>query len=278
MSPKESDNSTKKTSGQWADTLVKVTPLLSIIIAIGGLAFTVYQYLGQQRAVLRQGRSDQMSRRSGLIRDDLNQIMKFPTDKSITVSQVEALLNDLDAQLKSKVDVDSGKSEPDQNERRNITRILYDLIKYDCDFSRQKDVELSIKVADSWSDYREYLKAKEDLIWDMVRRYQDALDELQTVAPHYIQKIKFDKEAWRFSEPEGVTLKDRTHFRHFEDLVLAYEGLLDLVDATTADGQELKQELIKVFQSATCNREFTQERFGWSVDPAVDPKRFVCNP
>lgn len=278
MSPKESDDSTKKTAGQWADTLVKLTPLLSIMIAIGGLAFSVYQYLGHQRDVLRQERSDQMSRRSGLIRDDLNQIMKFPTDKSITVSQVEALLNDLDVQLKSKVNVDSGKSEPDQNERRNITRVLYDLLKNDCDFSRQKDVELSIKVADSWSDYREYLKADKDLIWDMVGKYQDALDELQTVAPHYIQKIKFDKEAWQFSEPEDVILKDRTHLRHFEDLVLAYERLLDLVDETTADGQKLKQELIKVFQSATCNREFTQERFGWSVDPAVDPKRFVCNP
>jgi len=278
MSPKESDNSTKKTTGQWADTLVKVTPLLSIVIAIGGLAFSVYQYLGNQRAVLKQQRSDQMSRRSGLIRDDLNQIMKFPTDKSITVSQVEALLNDLDAQLKSKVNVDSGKSEPDQNERRNITRILYDLIKYDCDFSGQKDVELSIKIPDSWSDYREYLKTRENLIWDMAGKYQDALDEIQTAAPHYIQKIKYDGEALKFLEPEGVTLKDRTHFRHFENLVLGYETLLDLVDATTADGQELKQELIKVFQSATCNREFTQERFGWSVDPAVDPKRFVCKP
>ena len=58
----------------------------------------------------------------------------------------------------------------------------------------KRDVDFSIAVFDSWSDYQQYLKGDPDLIWDLLAKYQDALSDLRDKAPSYISQMKYNKD------------------------------------------------------------------------------------
>jgi len=265
-------------NNKWLDILVKLAPLLSVVIAVGGLVWGIIQFQGQQQQFQRQlqeaqkrDRADQMLKIRSQLRDDLDQLNQFPVNKTLTVSRVEFLLGDLDGLLQSKGAVFEITPEFVQSDRRGIAKLLYRLASQDCNFDQQRDVDFSIAVVDSWDDYKGYLKSDPELIWDLLAvNYLDAITALREKAPQYISQLKYNKERAEFEPPKLVKPADESHFRHFEDLVRGFNKHLDLLDA----GSEQRKELIKRFQAATCNKDLTQARFGWSVDPKMYPDWF----
>ena len=193
----------------------------------------------------------------------------------MTISGAEFLLRDLDGLLESRIAVDGSKSKSGEDDGRRISKILYDLVNQDCNFGEQRDVDFSIAVFDSWSDYQQYLEGDPDLIWDLLAKYQDALSDLRDKAPSYISQMKYNKDESKFEDPEVITAADASHLRHFEDLVRGYKKHLDLLDQGTPQGLKLRRSLVEAFQASTCNRSLTEARLGWSIDPLSDPKLFA---
>jgi hypothetical protein len=261
----------RKNEGSAADIVGKLVSLTSVLILAGTFIFSVYQYRSQQRDLLKHEQVDQIIKIQSQMRNDTDGISQFPKNKNMTISGGEFLIRDLDSLLQSRIDVDASKSESVQADRRKITKILYNLVYQDCNFDEQRDVEFSIMVLDSWDDYKGYLKSDPELIWDLLAvNYLDAITALREKAPQYISQLKYNKERAEFEPPKLVKPADESHFRHFEDLVRGFNKHLDLLDA----GSEQRKELIKRFQAATCNKDLTQARFGWSVDPKMYPDWF----
>lgn len=262
----------RKSGGNSADIVGKLVSLTSVLILAGTFTFSVYQYRSQQRELLKHEQVDQIIKIQSQMRNDIEGLSQFPKNKSMTISGAEFLSGDLDALMQSRIDVDASKSESVQNDRRRITRLLYDLVYQDCNFDEQRDVEFSIMVFDSWDDYKEYLKSDPELIWNLLAvNYLDAITALREKAPKYISQLKYNKQRAEYEPLKLVTPADESHFRHFEDLVRGFNRHLDLLDS----GSEQRKELIKHFQAATCNKDLTQARFGWSVDPKMYPDWFA---
>jgi len=263
----------KQAVSRSADTLVKLTPLLTVAIAVGGFVFSLYQYRGQQREALKHESLDQRIKIQSQLRTDLDQLIQFPNSKDFTLAGAESLLGDIDGLLESKESIAGIELGAVKSDRRRISRVLYDLANLDCNFNEQRGVDFSIVVFDSWNDYQEYLKSDPDLIWDSLLKYTDSLVQLHDTAPRYIGGIKYDRQKSDYLEPEGSTYAETSHLRHFEDLIRGFKRHFDLVSAP-----DRRAELVKRFQAATCNEPLTKAWFGWSVKPSDDPKWFTNCP
>ena len=251
----------------WPDTVVKLTPLLSVIVAMFTVAFSIYQYRSQQEEAWKHQQEEQALKVRSQIRSDLDQLSQFPSNKTLTLSGAEFLLGDLDGLLQDK---SRGNNDVAQTERQRITKILYDLVYEDCNYDDQRDVDFSIKVFDSWKDYQAYVKAEPDLIWDLLLQYNDSLNKLYQLSPQYIKRITYDAKTATFTEPTSTRPADAAHLRHFEDLIRGFKKHLNLLDQSSP----LRMTLIQHFQASTCNESLTKAEFGSSFDPKSDPDLF----
>ena len=250
-----------KSSG-CAGLILNLTPILSVFLAMCTVAFSIYQYHSQRQL-------EERIRLRSQIRSDLDQLTTFPKNKALTLSEVEFLLGDLDELIQRSADAE-GKPESAQNDRKRITKVLYDSAQQDCNYDEQRDVDFSIKVFDSWTGYKDYLKSDSELIWDLLFHYNDSLGKLHGQIPRFISQIEYDKKTSQYTEPPGTTDAEDSHLRHFEDLVIGFNKHLELLD----QGSQLRNDLIKQFQAATCNEKLTKAQFGLSFDPKSDPGLF----
>ena len=192
---KDSDEKiNRKNGGSAADIVGKVVSLTSVLILAGTFIFSVYQYRSQQRDLLKHEQVDQMIKIQSQIRDDTKGISQFPKDKSETISGAEFLLTDLDRLLQNMIAVDGSKAKSVTEDRKKISGILYNLVNEDCNFDEQRDVLFSIRVLESWDDYKEQLKTDRTKIWDLLAvKYTDALRKARGMAPEYYNKLHYSK-------------------------------------------------------------------------------------
>lgn len=276
--PGASNQEPQNANNGCVNILTKLGFQAGFIIGALTLAFSAYQYFDQRQQTLKQNRANQIIQTQSQMRNDLDQLIKFPSNKTLTISGAQALLGEMDALLQSETDLFETKPASVQNERRRISKVLYGLASVDCNFNDQRDVDFSIVLFDSWDDYQHYLqdpKDGPDLIWDLLSKYNDALTELRQKPPGFISHIRYNKDASEFeyddNTPDAI-------LRPFEDLVRGYTKHLDLLDQRTDEGMEQRKKLIVLFQAATCNREFTESKFGNSIKPEDDPKKFESCP
>jgi hypothetical protein len=251
--------------------LIAYSPMLSVLIAVSGFLFGVWQYYNQQQKARINEQTDQRLKVQTQIRDDLNRILKFPEDKDMTLSQIGFLLNDIDRLLK--VNIGGTETEPAtlQNGKKNITLNLTHLILGDCNFDRPRDAELGQEMLDQWEDCGTYLKNNKNKLRNMLGKYTDALAQLHDQAPRYISGITYNQAEDAFDEPPGASETEKSHFRHFETLVNGFSNYLKLCE----DDKDFKAKAIKDFQASICNGLLTQQEFGISFDPATDPTVFA---
>jgi hypothetical protein len=250
--------------------LLAYTPLISVLIAVAGFLFGVLQYHNQQEKARLNERTDQRLKVQAQIRDNLTRILQFPKEKNLTLSQISFLLDDLDRLLRISIGGVEVTSEHLQAEQRKITLNLNHLILDDCNFDEPTHADLGRIVLDGWDDYKAYLKTDEDSLEDLLLKYTDALTTLHALAPSYISQIRYSEDTTSFDEPSGASDKDKSHLRHFEDLVRGFSDYLEL-----SENQEFRVEAVKDFQSAICNEVLTKQELGISFDPKSDPVIFV---
>ena len=242
-----------------AGIILNLTPVVSVFLAMCTVAFSIYQYRNQQQL-------EERTRLRSQIRSDIDQLTTFPKNKTLTLSEVEFLLGDLD-ELIQRSAVAEGKPELAQNDRKRITKVLYDSAQQDCNYDEQRDVDFSIKVFDSWNGYQDYLKSDPELISDLLFRYNDALANLYQHAPRLVGQITYEKSEYSYP---FVSSEEESHLRHFEDLLKGFKRHLDLLDQSS----ELRTSLIKHFQASTCNEGLTKSQFGLSFKKEDDPDLF----
>src|ERR1700686_4020265 len=175
-----------------SEVVGKLVPLASVLILAGTFIFSVYQYRSQQQEAARREQVDQIIKINSQMRNDSDALSQFPNTK-MTISGAEFLLEDLDGLVQSRIAVDGSKSKSAQDDRRIITKTLYDLVNQDCNFNEQRDVDFSIMVFDSWDDYRNYLKDPNegpDLIWNLLDKYTYALKDVHDMAAGYIGRLR----------------------------------------------------------------------------------------
>ncbi len=253
----------RKKVSNCGDILGKLVSLISVLILAFTFIFSVYQYRSQQRDLLKHEQVDQMIKIQSQIRDDTKGISQFPKDKSQTISAAEFLLTDLDRLLQNMIAVDGSKATSVNEDRKKISGILYNLVNEDCNFDEQRDVLLSIRVLESWDDYKEQLKKDPTKIWDLLAvKYTDALHKARGMAPEYYNKLHYNKDSAELEPSPYIKPPDESKERHFEDLVRGFEKHLNLLDSDSKD----RKQLIMRFQAAICNQDLTQARFGWSVN------------
>jgi hypothetical protein len=251
---------------KWRDTLLQLTPAITVLIALSGFLFGLYQFHSGQQKASEIEQAGQRLKIQAQIRSDLDQIVQFPTDKKQTVSQVSFLLLDLDNLLKPNLsDVESIS-----NDRRKIGDLLIELVCEDTDFNERRNVSFALTLVKQWKDYIESLKAHPNMLSNILTNHCDALEGVYKRAPKYFGRFKYtDQTKNEIDEPDVKPLPDASFARHFEDLVGSYSRHLELVQDPNS-----RQLAIKHFQMATCNRDLTQQEFGQSFDPKQDPSSF----
>lgn len=259
-----------KHHSSWPETLVKLTPLLSVLIAVGGLLWGVYQYRQEQQKTQTHEETSQRIQIQAKMREDLDQIVRFPTNKAETLSRTKFLLKDLNTLLQLHADSIKDSNGSTENSGREVSSILYDVANDDCDFDKQRDAEFALALLDSWDDYKNYVKETPNTASDLLAKYFDALAKLHTQIPRFVSNIKYNDDQSEYIHPVGTTSTEESHLRLFEALIRGVKKHLDLLDS----GSDLRKSLVKDFQISICNEHLTKQLFNLSFDPKNDQESF----
>ena len=250
----------------WHDTVLQLTPALTVLVALSGFVFGIYQFHNGQEKARELEQAGQQIKIQDQIRSDLDQIVQFPTDRKQTVSRVSFFLLDLDNLLKPNL------ADPDSTakDRRKIGDLLVQLISDDLDLTERRNVSFALTLVKQSNDYDEGLKAHPNMLMNILTNHCDAFESIYKKAPKYFGRFKYtDQTKSEIDEPDVSPIPDASLARHFEDLVGSYSRHLELIqDAST------RQSAIKHFQMATCNRDLTQQEFGQSFDPKQNRSDF----
>jgi hypothetical protein len=250
----------------WRDTVLQLTPALTVLVAISGFVFGIYQFHNGQEKAREIEQAGQRIKIQDQIRSDLDQIVQFTTDKKQTVSRVSFLLLDLDNLLKP----NPGDPDSTAKDRKKIGDLLDQLICDDTDLAERRNVSFALTLVKQSNDYNEGLKAHPNMLMDILTNHCDAFEGIYKKAPKYFSRFKYtDQTKSEIDEPDVSPIPDASLARHFEDLIGSYSRHLELVQ-----DQSTRESAIKHFQMATCNRDLTQQEFGRSVDPKQNPLDF----
>lgn len=248
---------------KWEHRITVYIPLVSTLLAIGGLLFGIYQFQSQQR--LQQDKTiaeqqkdraaketEQAFRIQDQIRTDVDQLLQFTSNKEITISRVIFILNDLKLLLDYSADEQHTIPKKLQEQKRGITKNLVKTLEYDCDFNNPRDVEFALSIIENWDDYLEYLKSDIDTVQIFVEKYIWALQKLHAKNPEFIESLEYDEENSDF-----YYKGDLSFFYEFDKLENCFKKHLDLIEHKPT----LKTKYIRSFQAATCNPTLTKQLF-----------------
>ena len=257
-----------KKKSAWREALLQLLPAVTVLLALAGFFYGLYQ---SHKAEQKAGLAEQTSQKIKLqeqIRSDLDQIVRFPTDKSQTATRISFLLGDLDKLLKTTL---SDIEVVPKDERSKTSDILAQLIADEINLKEQRNVDFALTVLGRWDDYGRFLKSKPELLSNVLTNHCDALEEMYKKFPAYFGALKYSGAD--LDEPDAVPVPPSPVVRHFEDLVYSYSKYSELVE-----DQNSKERAIKHFQASTCNKDLTQQKFGRSFDPKVDEATFAACP
>lgn len=251
----------------WLDKLLQFLPAVTVLLALTGFLYGIFQASKAEQKARIAEQTSQKIKLQEQIRSDLDQIVRFPTDKNQTASRISFLLADLDKLFKTTL---SDIEVVPKDERSKTSDILAQLISDDVDLNDRRNVDFAVTVLKRWDDYGAYLKSKPNLVMNILTNHCDALEEVYKKSPAYFGRFKYtDQTRSEIDEPKIPSLPSPTIARHFEDLVSSYSKYLELLQDPNS-----RQMAIKHFQAATCNKDLTQQEFGQSFDPKADASAF----
>lgn len=234
-----------------------VTSLVTVVaIAIGFLQFQSQQRLLQEKTITEQ-QHERTTRFQNQLRSDVDEISRFTQDKSQTLSRASFLLDDMNILIDSTSTItDEQSSKAFRSYERTVTKVLVEQIVNDADFMKSpKDVSFATTVSKNWSDYRSYLREKEqlDTLNSILYRYVRALRYLRERNPSYFKDVSYDNDTERYSlsttseKSEG----EETLFQHFVHILEGFKEHLNLISADPK-AQKIKQQKIRDFGDALC--------------------------
>jgi hypothetical protein len=254
---------------RWLEVVLEALPMVTVLVTVlgGMITFSVamYQYHDGQKKARANEQAERRLKVQTQMRNDLDQIVAFPTDTKQTVTRISFLLDDL--QQFQTINIGATDT-PQGGGPRTISKILGQLVSDDTNFNEPRGVDFAVTMLDHWPDYSAYLKEDQDLVANILSRHTDALQELHRKAPNYFRQIEYDRTTEQYHEPPNPSAT-RAQFRHFEKLMDGFSRHLEILQ-----DQQSKEKFVKHFQAAICNKDLTQKIFNLSFDPKTDPKAF----
>jgi hypothetical protein len=259
--------------------ITRYLPLLSVLIAVGGFLFGIYQFqkqsaLEQKQSALEQNKivieqqkdretreTDQALRIKAQIRSDLEQLFLFTQEKKQTISTVRFIIEDLKDYLEIEKSLNRADSKP--HKTRDITINLIQNVVNDCDFNQIRDVIFARTVMSDWEDSIPYLKEQPSRNTYILTMYSDALETIYSIDSQLVRSMKYDGNLFMYQKGYGKL--GSSQIDHLEQIVLAFKDHVQLLAAG-----EIKSRYIVSFQAATCNPTLTEQLFGVKFDPKAN--------
>ncbi|HEX5832411.1 MAG TPA: hypothetical protein VFY34_01075 [Pyrinomonadaceae bacterium] len=251
---------------RWTDRIGPFTNLLSIVIAVSGFLFGIYQFQKQQQALNQQLIFEQEKYRVALdrehqtklqdqIRSDVEQLLQFSRDKELTISKVVFLLSDLETCISNKFSgLQEDTNSPTKNMVREVSALLGTAVSNEGNFDEPRDVKFLNTLLNNWDDYEEYLKGDKDEIEYLLDKYAESIERIYHMDPSVVRTATYDANTAIFSYDEGQGKLDYRTRDHFQDLVVGFSRAYGLL----AD-KEASEWLAVKFQASTCNPTLTKQ-------------------
>ncbi len=160
----------------WVENFVKIVPVVTTIIAVMGLGFTIWQALQAQR-------QEHTSKLQSQVREDKEQILDFITNDKITPVRVAFLIDDLNSLIRQLDDSDA--------ERRVVTEQLMRVV-WELPFDARRDFDFDTSAMRQWNDFRQFWKSYPDSHrLFLARKYYPSLARLHLAQPPCLEKLDY---------------------------------------------------------------------------------------
>jgi hypothetical protein len=255
---------------KWENRISVYIPLASVLLAVGGFLFGIYQFQSQQRlqqdrTILEQQKDrlakerEQAIRIQAQIRDDVDQLLRFTTNKDMTIARASFLLNDLKRLCSYSGNEEQVDSVSGNKLVREVTKSLVEMVRSDCDFDSPRDLELVEAIMNDWEDYLKYLKDEPDTVSPLLDKYINAFMKLHKATPQSVEAIRYNPDTSTY-ENCPCNCQDDPTFHHFSLLQDGFDQHLDLLKKNT----EQRVAFIRYYQGALCNPALTEQVYGES--------------
>lgn len=264
-----------KNNGGRKKSLASYTPLLSVLIAVGGFLFGVYQFQRQQQIQQNQLVNEQQKERvtrdaeqsakiQNQIRSDTDQILQFPKDQQQTISKVSFLLEDLRGYIML---ASQRKTSSAQQDMRPVSIVLVRSVVNDCNFDQQRDIDYADILAGQWSDFGQYLQEEDTASLEAVLdKYTDALNVIYLRDRAIVRSVEFNEEQ-DFEFEKGYGKLGSAGTDHFMSVVAGFHTYLGFLK----DEKTKAKHLLRL-QAAMCNATLTKQIFGVKFSRNNDPE------
>lgn len=226
--------------GRIVQTLVALTPLLSIVIGAAAFVFGIYQFQMQQNRVLvEQKRAEataalsQQLELQTRIRDDVETLLRFFSDSSQTVSAASFRIENLKANLTIAASIPPLTRRVQFSDKRVITTSLVNAVEDDCNLDVDRDAAFMHVLINTWPDYSDFLRSHPDHAAVIATRYTDAAYELAKKAPEEFASVTYSSKDSAFIWSEKWGGRALAYKLHFFDLVLGFQAHVRLVRNAT---------------------------------------------
>ena len=199
-----------------------------------GVSLAVGKFLTEKERerILRQ--EELKERLESQYRSDLQELLQFAGNKSMSIPQAAFLLEDL-----TRLTVNDG------HKRQAVTKLLVRLIESECDFDQPRDVEFGTVALEYWKGYSKYLQENYETHSFLVYKYFPALRSLHGQDPKYFETI-----AW---EPGfGFRVAHYTaeaKFVHFERLVRGFVKHFELLRDRPKAAEDAKANFVEALNN-----------------------------
>ncbi|HKS24260.1 MAG TPA: hypothetical protein VJZ76_15780 [Thermoanaerobaculia bacterium] len=207
----ENEKLRREGAARWIARAGAFTPVLSVIIGVGGFLFGIYTFQAQQRVRDNTARLEQELTIQNRLRADVDGLLQFFSDKTQTLSTASYRFYDLKALLA----ICAAANPPVPTHERDITVSLVRAISDDCDFTDYRHAQFAAMLVEEWPSYGTYLRANPDMLQQITSKYADAAGMLSLKAPDVVAKVKYrprENDIW-FTEGYGsLSSRDASHF------------------------------------------------------------------
>jgi hypothetical protein len=223
-------------------------PVVTSLVAIGGLWFGVAQFVSESKLNRQLRWEDQ-------VRSHIEELLAFPRNEQYTVSRASFLLQDL-RNLQAHLDLDED----------NVTDTLINLVQDDCDFDNRRHVGLEMALLDHWPPYVEALVDDPGLQDFIIYKYFQAFRHLHEQKPPYFESLRYVPGSGYIVGEGGYT--DEELYLRFQTLVRGFSQHLGLMES----GSERWSASIASFQEAVNNSSLTETLFGAIIPDEQDAR------
>jgi len=251
--------------GRWLKRIAAMTPLLSVVIAVAGFLFGIYQFQSQQeelqnRFLEEQQRSaaiEQRQQRLNIqadVRADAQELLRFFSDQKQTVAIAVFRLQNLKINIALGSSLPLAGASPSLFDQAIITTSIVKAVVNDCDLNRPRDAAFVATLLTSWPDYSRYVSDDQVAAGYITEQYARAIEALAVKAPEAMMNVRDNparNEYFFKGDVIGLSRKDQGHF---DDLISGFTAHLKFV-RNVAERAEQLQHLGRVMH----NEEFMRQ-------------------